>query len=177
MSAAGCFLATWRHKLDPESECKMIMRRRTLSLLGGALPVIPLWLMQHVRNHLDQHYCSTCGEYIYNPYVRRKIRHYHAIKYRQRYNPILNQRLLIRPQSRMIEWTRRFPHVLRLVLSMKQISSGHTKILPRRTMSCRLWTIQEWNLFYPSLLVRETGLLHLDKHDPDILFVPDITFF
>lgn len=183
MTTAEHFLATWQHASDMEAESKMVFRHRLMSMLGSKFPPIPSWLFGHIRRHLDEHYCQRCGEYIYNPYTRRKIRHYHSSQYQQRYHPILYKRLVIRPQSHMVEWTRHFPHVLRLVLSKDEIRVGLCKILSKRIMAYRLWSVEEWNLFYPSLNVGEAGLVCLSetttksKKDQDVLFVPDISFF
>lgn len=104
-----------------------------------------------LRKQLNEKYCHCCGEYIYNPYRKRKIRHYHHHRYTVRYKPILYERILIYPQTQLVEWTRRFPHVMRLVLSEKDMFfyNNFRSRFVHRIPSLRMWTIDEWNTIYP----------------------------
>jgi len=135
-------------------------------------------LRRHIRRHLCENYCSQCGEYIYNPFTRRKIRHYHAKKF-QKYNSLCIQRLRIYPKLYMVEWERRFPNVMRLMLTKEELMLGITKVRARRIQSCRIWTIDEWNTYNPSLTISYSyGMRRLPPNDIcDILFVPDLTLF
>jgi hypothetical protein len=178
MNRHGTILATLQPKNDTESEIIMVARWRTISFLGNNMPEIPYWLKGYIRNHLNQHYCEKCGEYIYNPYPNRIVRHYHY--HTQRYNTILYNRIIVHSSSSMLEWGRRFPRVLRLMLSKQEIEAGITKVRANRMLASRMWTTNEWNLLYPQHRVDHIGSTKLTVPPKelalldDTLFTPDI---
>lgn len=137
-----------------------------INYLGPKLPVVDKFMKEKIHQHLKEHYCKNCGEYIYNPYTSRHIHHYHSRHY-YKYIPIMKERIRVHNRLQIVEWLRKFPKVLRIM---------EGKILSRRIPSCRVWSITEWNMLYPCLYINEYnyGITTFNKHISDILFVPHI---
>lgn len=147
--------------------------------MGCPLPDLTSLQKSFIRKQLNDRYCPICGEYIYNPFQRRKIRHYHYRQgYKFKYIPILCERLVMYPSVQLVEWTRRFPNVMRLIISEKDMYFYNT-VKPRythRIPAMRLWTMEEWNLMHPEVPLRpEDGLKRIvstTKCDP--MFTPGL---
>lgn len=149
-----------------------------LRYMGPPLPVLTALQKGVLRKQLEEKYCHRCGEYIYNPYRRRKIRHYHHRLSKARCQPLLKERLLLHTQSRLVEWTRRFHNVMRLVITPQDMDFYKTR-MPRflhRIPALRMWTMEEWNLLHPDIPVRvEDGLRRLVHNPPvDLLHTPNL---
>lgn len=150
-----------------------------LRCLGCFLPRLTCIQRTFIRKQLKERYCATCGEYIYNPFKRRKIRHYHYHQgYKYKYIPILCERLVLYPSIQLVEWTRRFPNVMRLIISEKDMYFYNT-MKPRythRIPAMRLWSMEEWNLMHPDIPLRaDTGMKRIVQsptHDP--MFTPGL---
>lgn len=123
----------------------------------------------HMRRHLDAHYCPTCGEYMYCRYLLRSIRHNHQ-HYKNCYVPKLLRRVRIHRGLDVVVWERHNPDVMRLVVSREQRQTG------RRLRSFYQWTIEEWNYLYPFAMIREgEPVVRLSECLlPDILYTPDM---
>lgn len=149
-----------------------------LQYMQGALPNLSCLQKKLIRKQLNERYCATCGEYIYNPFKRRKIRHYHYHQgYKYKYIPIICERLVLYPSTQLVEWTRRFPNVMKLAISEKDIYFYDT-IKPRythRIPAMRLWTMEEWNLIHPDIQLRpEDGMKRIDRTTCDPMFTPGL---
>jgi len=123
--------------------------RKNLIQYLGKLQLHPL--MSMIRMHLDRNYCDVCGEYIYNPFFDRRIRHFHSRRYRQRHIPLLQQRLRIYNNHMMVEFERRFPRVMTLPLEEDEDEDILFLRRAARIPALQLWTLEEWNLLYPSM--------------------------
>lgn len=155
-------------------------RWKVIRYIGCALPVLSAFQHEIIRKQLDERYCPHCGEYIYNPFRRRKIRHYHHLKKKHQFVPLVEQRLVIHPQHFLVEWRRRFPDVMKLILTEKEMFF-YNHIKPQfihRIPALRMWTIDEWNTLNPTLYIWKTDGLTKIKLTPDheILYTPDLVF-
>lgn len=179
MMEGKVFLARLQANNDRDNELLVTSRWRVLSFLGNGLPDIPYWLSFHIRNHLHEHYCHQCGEYIYNPHPNRRVRHYHY-SYRERFNYLMYERVHVHHKSQLMEWTRHFPRVLRLILTRDEIEYGMIKVRSNRMLAYRLWSIDEWNMFYPLYSVKNDGMVRLSPERSilltNVLFTPDLIF-
>ena len=149
-----------------------------LQYLGCALPKLSALQKGMIREQLDRRYCSHCGEYIYNPFRRRNIRHFHHLHRKHRFVPLLQQRVFIHAHTQLVEWTRRFPHVMRLLISETDLSfyRGFQPQYVHRLCAVRMWTVDEWNTLYPTLPIgREDCLQRIKRTDHiDCLYTPDL---
>lgn len=149
-----------------------------IRFMGCPFPKLACFQKEIIRKQLEERYCSRCGEYIYNPYAKRKIRHYHTYR-KYKYTPLFMKRIKIHPKTQLVEWTRHFPHVMRLLHSSADIVFyGATK--PRfsqRIPSLRMWSIDEWNLTYPTMSIwKEDALLGYSARNRvvDVLMTPNL---
>lgn len=149
-----------------------------LQYLGSAYPKLSIFQKEIIRKQLDERYCSFCGEYIYNPYRRRRIRHYHHLRKKAKFVPLIRQRLSIHPRNQLVEWTRRFPNVMRLLTSEKQLLyyQGCKPHFVHRIPAVHMWTIDEWNLLYPTIFIwKHDGSQRIGYTNYlDYLFTPDL---
>lgn len=122
-----------------------------LKFIGCKLPALSTLQKEIIRKQLDERYCSICGEYIYNPFRKRKIKHYHSI-HNEKFTPLVQKRLLIHPHTQLVEWTRYFPNVMKLIVSDADLFfyNNLKPVFIHRIPSVRMWTIEEWNDLYPS---------------------------
>jgi len=130
-----------------------------------------------IRNHLDRHYCSTCGEYIFHRFSKRRVLHHHN-RYKNRYIPLLYKRIRIYTKLELVVWERYNPFVLRLRPSRGESVSGILSRCGRRLPSVYQWTIDEWDFLYPFLSIGHDNIyfrLH-NRQVEDPLFVPDISY-
>lgn len=147
-----------------------------IRFMGCPWPKLCGFQKEVIRKQLDERYCSRCGEYMYNPFTKRKIRHYH---HPRKYINLLTRRLRIHPRTHLVEWTRHFPRVMRIIHSSTDIFF-YGAVKPRfskRIPSLRMWSIDEWNVMYPKLYIQEEeGLLRYSKPKGgmDILLTPDL---
>jgi hypothetical protein len=152
------------------------LRKNMIQYLG-TLQLHPL--MSMIRAHLDRNYCDVCGEYIYNPFFDRRIRHFHSKRYRKRYIPLLQQRLRFYNHHMMVEFERRFPRVMRLPLEEDE-EDEDTPLFQRaaRIPALQLWTLEEWNLLYPSLAcnLHSSRIPHTITPIESSLFIPTMNF-
>lgn len=142
---------------------------------GSPWPVLSALQKTIIRKQLDERYCARCGEYIYNPYRGRKVRHYHF--HSKKPEPLLYKRVVVHPRMGFVEWQRRFPRVMRLVVSPHDLTYHHGKpIFVRRIPALRMWTVDEWNTSYPGIAVpNEDGLKTIKKREwVDMLHTPDL---
>lgn len=142
---------------------------------GPPLPVLTGLQKSIVRKQLDERYCHRCGEYIYNPYRRRRVRHYHF--HGKRPVPLLYKRVVVHPRIGFVEWVRRFPNVMRLMVSPEDMSFFNARpVFVRRIPALRMWTIDEWNACHPALAIpNEDGLKTIRKREwVDMLHTPDL---
>lgn len=149
-----------------------------LSFIGSPFPILTAIQKEVLRKQLDQKYCRRCGEYIYNPYRKRKLRHYHHMGYTIRSKPLLQERLLIHPRSHLVEWRRRFPNVMRLIISESDMFF-YNILRPKfvhRIPSLRMWTIDEWNISYPNIMIQEDAGMKRLVNLPmmDTLYTPTL---
>lgn len=149
-----------------------------LRYIGTALPRLTALQKELIRNQLNTRYCPECGEYIYNPFKRRRIRHYHRLLRLNKYQRISQQRITIHPNHQLVEWTRRNPLVLKLMINDDDICF-YNNMKPRfihRIPAVRMWTIDEWNILYPNHYIWKTDCLKrlgtLTGTDP--LWTPDL---
>lgn len=161
-------------------------RRNKWNIVRYIGPVLPkLSGLQNciIRKQLTERYCHLCGEYIYNPYHNRQVKHYHHLKYHYKYTPLFEKRVLIHPQSQLVEWTRRFHKVLRLLITESDIIfyKGMKPQFTRRIPSIRMWTINEWNDIHPNIRIFKTdGMTKFTKqsyhNDIDTFWIPDLYY-
>lgn len=157
---------------------KMLTTRHkweVIAYTGSPWPVLSGLEKSIIRKQLDERYCPRCGEYIYNPYRGRKVRHYHF--HGKRPVPLLYKRVVVHPRVGFVEWARRFPRVMRLVVSPRDMTYFNSKpIFVRRIPALRMWTIDEWNATYPDLAIPdEDGLKTIRKREwVDMLHTPDL---
>lgn len=148
------------------------LRSKMIHYLGVlSLPA----LMPAIRAHLDCRYCGVCGEYLYNPFPEREIRHWHYPCHRQRYLPLLEGRIRFHHDLMMVEWERRFPRVMRFPLAQGGVLGNRRAV---RIPSLQLWSLDEWNLLY-SWLPRNLGsvrFLPIAMSMESSLFVPSMNF-
>lgn len=162
---------------------KIISRHKwdIVGYVGSALPKLSTLQKEMLRKQLEERYCPTCGEYIYNPFRKRKIRHYHHLRRKHKFVPILQQRVHVHPRHQLVEWTRQFPHVMRLLISEKDLLF-YRNVKPyfiHRIPVVRMWTIDEWNSLYPTIPIwkddcvqRVQSIRHLDYlYTPDLMIV------
>lgn len=140
---------------------KLVTRHKwmVLDYIGCAVPPLTSLQKSMIRKQLEERYCPHCGEYIYNPYKKRKIKHYHHSLYKkvESWKHPFYQRIAIYPQCQFVEWQRRFPHVMRLMISDRDLFFYHA-IKPQfihRIPAVRMWSIDEWNLLYPHLPIKK----------------------
>lgn len=148
--------------------------------LGCPSPMLSAFQKKMLRKQLDERYCPRCGEYIYNPFNKRKIRHYHNPRLKHKFLPLLQERLLVHPRNQLVEWTRKFPHVMRLIISEDELLS-YKNTRPQfihRTPSARMWTIEEWNLLYPDVYIWKDDCIQRIRHPThlDVLWLPDLVY-
>lgn len=148
-----------------------------LDYIGGALPPLTLLQKTIIRKQLDERYCPQCGEYIYNPYRKRNIRHYHHLHTKLKFEHLFNERILVHPQSKLVEWRRKFPNVMKLIISEKDLYF-YNIIKPQfihRIPALKMWTIEEWNITYPTISIeKEDGLTRFYYKGHNTLFTPDL---
>jgi len=155
-------------------------RWNILKFVGCALPTLSTLQKEIIRKQLNERYCPTCGEYIYNPFRKRKIKHYHSLR-NHKFTYIIQKRLLIHPHNQLVEWTRHFPNVMKLIVADADLFF-YNDSKPRfvhRIQSVRMWTIDEWNNLYPSsFYIWKNDLLQRINTDRlkgvDFLWVPDL---
>lgn len=164
---------------------KMLITRHKwmiLDYIGCCLPVLTNLQKAIIRQQLEERYCPHCGEYIYNPYKRRTIKHYHHSIYKKlKGKHLFYERMVVHPQSQLVEWTRRFPHVMRLVISERDYFF-YNVMKPQfihRIPALRMWTIGEWNLLYPEIPIKKDdvykSITHSTKGDNlDYLYTPHL---
>ena len=146
-----------------------------LRYVGCALPQLTAIQKRILREQLDQRYCPVCGEYMYNPYRLRSIRHYHHLIRKHRFIPLFQKRILIHVHNQLVEWTRRFPQVMRLLISEKNLAFSPPQFV-HRIPAVRMWTIDEWNLLYPILPIWKDGCSKRlnGPHPVDCLYTPNL---
>ena len=158
----------------------MIQRHKwnIVRYFGCALPVLTTFQKEIVRKQLEERYCPKCGEYIYNPFRQRKIRHYHHALPRYRFNTLPQKRLLIHARHQLVEWTRHFPRVMRLIISEDDLFfyRGIKPHFVHRIPSLRMWTIDEWNTLHPDIPIFKYDCLRRIQHpiNLDVLWSPDL---
>lgn len=149
-----------------------------LRYVGCALPPLTGIQREIIRNQLSTRYCPECGEYIYNPFKRRRIRHYHRLLRVNKYQNISHQRIIIHPNHQLVEWTRRNPSVMKLLINDDDIYfyNNMKPCFIHRIPAVRMWTIDEWNTLYPNYAISKTDCLKrlglLCGTDP--LWTPDV---
>ena len=146
-----------------------------IAYTGSPLPALTALQKSMLRKQLDDRYCCRCGEYIYNPYRRRKIRHYHFDN--KRSVPLIYKRIVVHPRIGFVEWVRRFPRVMRLIVSPDDMAFFNAKpIFVRRIPAVRMWTIDEWNTLYPGLVIPNEDGLKTIRHRKwvDMIQTPDL---
>jgi len=154
-----------------------------IKFVGCPLPTLSTFQKEIIRKQLNERYCSTCGEYIYNPFRKRKIKHYHLLRNHHKFTPLIQKRLLIHPRHQLVEWTRHFPNVMKLIVSGADLYF-YNKYKPqfvRRIPSVRMWSIEEWNNLCPSsFYIWKDDFLQRINTDRlksvDYLWVPDLVF-
>lgn len=150
-----------------------------IKYIGCAVPKLSALQKVIIRKQLNERYCPECGEYIYNPFSRRKIRHYHHLRVKHKFTPLAQERLRIYPSNQLVEWTRRSPHVMKLMLSQEDLvfCRGLKPRFIHRIPAVRMWTIDEWNILHPSVHIWKHDCLqrikNLDGH-VDLLWAPDL---
>lgn len=161
-------------------EWTMIPRRKwnILQYIGCPLPVLTAFQKTIIRQQLDQRYCPECGEYIYNPYRKRKIVHHHSRRRKFNYEPLMKQRILIHSKIQIVEWRRRFPRVMRLITSERDMMF-YNNMKPhfiRRIPALRVWSVDEWNIDYPEFFIyKEDRFITLMCSPPkDVLQTPHL---
>jgi len=145
-----------------------------VTLMTG--PRYPVQYPLLLRRHLEMHYCSRCGEYIYFPHHRNPVQHVHYSKQKKlRYIPLLLKRVLIHRNHNMVEWERHFPKVLSFQLRMesKKVCFWRNRKIP----ASMIWSLPEWNFFYPEHTIDPSSFLlkRLLQYPPDKdpLWVPN----
>lgn len=153
---------------------------KIIRYIGSPIPVLSSLQKTTIHKQLDKKYCHQCGEYIYNPYRKRKIRHYHNYhRCSHHYKPLMSERIVIHNRSHLVEWTRRFPNVMRLIISTEDIVfyNNIPQYFVHRIPALRMWTIEEWNMNYPEIRIQtEDGLRRLLPHNfpSDPMFIPSL---
>lgn len=150
-----------------------------IKYVGCALPNLSAFQKSIIRKQLNERYCPECGEYIYNPFNKRKIRHYHHLRTKHKFNAIAHERLRIYPHNQLVEWTRRSPFVMKLITSEEELVfyRGAKPRFVHRIPSLRMWTIDEWNILHPSIYIWKDECFQRlsDKNNGvDFLWTPDL---
>jgi len=146
-----------------------------IDYMGCPLPKLTMIQIIALKTQLRGRYCERCGEYIFNPYPQRKIKHYHVGKH-FKYQPIIKKRILIHPNLHLVEWERRFPRVMRFNLSPEEIFYGSMKS-SFRILAHRMWSVDEWNIHYPDTPIRLVdgfNRFNLTKPLHNILMTPNL---
>ena len=126
------------------------LREKILSFVGKGtfLPKEKDW--SHIRPHLEKHYCKTCGNYQFFSFTQRDVKQHNHTFYKNKFLPILQQRLKIHRNLCLIELERYFSRVCYLPMEKNNYSPLPSKRIP----ALSLWTIDEWNLVFPEMFIR-----------------------
>ena len=159
-------------------EVKPIHKWHILQYIGCALPQLSSLQKEMIRKQLQDRYCPECGEYIYNPFRRRKIRHLHHLQKKKKFVPLLQKRVFIYPHNQLVEWTRHFPNVMKLLISEKDLFF-YKSFKPQfihRIPAVRMWTIDEWNTLHPTIYIWKHDCIQRIQYTKhiDCLFTPDL---
>lgn len=159
---------------------KVIPRHKwnILDYIGSVLPPLSALQKEMIRKQLEERYCPECGEYIYNPFRRRKIQHFHHLQKKHKFVPLLQKRVLIHPHNQLVEWTRHFPKVMKLMTLERDIFF-YKNFKPQfihRIPAVRMWTIDEWNTLHPTIYIWKEDCIQRIQYtkDMDCLFTPDL---
>lgn len=151
---------------------------KILQYIGCAFPQLSALQKEMIRKQLEERYCPECGEYIYNPFRRRKIRHFHHLRKKHRFVPLLEKRILIHPHNQLVEWTRHFPKVMKLLILERDVFF-YKSFKPQfihRIPAVRMWTIDEWNTLHPTIYIWKHDCIQRIQYTKhiDCLFTPDL---
>lgn len=158
----------------------MISRHKwnILQYVGSAIPEMTALQKQMIRKQLEERYCPQCGEYIYNPFRRRKIRHFHHLRKKHKFTPLLQERIHIHCHHQLVEWKRRFPHVMRLLIVEKDLFfyKNMKPYFVHRIPALRMWTVEEWNTLHPTIYIwKDAGIQQLvSLRLTNLMYTPDL---
>lgn len=143
---------------------KDFLRRTILSFLKEGFPIPEKKEQYMIQKHLDKHYCSICGEYIYSHFPQRENFHHHHAYYPRKFESTFMKRVKIFPKLNVVVLERLNPNVG--LLPKKNMN--YISIRSKKLVSLRIWSIDEWNAIYP------VAFIHIDQNYSRFIHKPSL---